>query len=907
MRLLELRLLRAVQVELKSMATDIMDINLNKHVICSAVRCKYHNVHIVRTSSSPQARAQAIRLDHQEVYCEINATKFIHAAEPVLLSLLQKRQAKCAKISSRQNSMQGLPMSHIYFDACGPFDAMTGRFRTGRPQWCALPNVSRLVFHPSHFIDRCRQKHSATCANRLSPPLLPRSSPSTQSTHMPMVRPLSPEGSKVGCVPGNRCTQAQADAELAATCDASTASAWLHLAQQPQGKAGATFTIAGFYHVGLVGHWREIVIDQLQTLKTCGLLSVTGVLVVSYHERAGQANTSQVAVLAEMIGGLTSGMDIELQLVQSAASVAPYEGTIVERVLGYCQQQRKGFGRKALVFYLHNKGSSKVKIEWLDSYAPVLYWRKYMEYFLFEHPEWCIAALTNSNATFSSPLPSTVANALTHIPHSGALTCGVNIQNASQVLGGALHYSGNFWFARCDYVRTLQSLKRTRMRANPGFGRSVRSISAELWIGQGIRKLANGMVGSGNADTPASPHISLHQPASASLYKYLLRRTEYATLTQKWRYTAVTVAKPQPVPKYLASGTEIVRKPPRSSSYTRGPAAELPHPADKAQTTSVFYHIYADPSLLSSVDQQARVVAQQLKVVKASPLASSPLVFVTIGSPAMASRAISVAHAFYPHGGFKHLGHHAVGWEDKTLQALYEHCAANPSKSVVYLHNKGSHHPSKTNSRLRAALTRAVLSAECAIYPPHRRVGIQACDICGFRFRGDPMPNLQGNMWSADCKHIASLIAPAAFGGALAAMHNVVDHNMTLKQWFKPARSDVSWQADRASWTGLDRTAYEYWVASHPNTKPCDVWGDTELEAGRRGGGYMLPTNRSWLLERRTFAGRETVSDLRHPWFALQGRLYQWQVLYGQAPEAKSWAWKFWAYSHYKKGRWVSV
>jgi hypothetical protein len=378
----------------------------------------------------------------------------------------------------------------------------------------------------------------------------------------------------------------------------------------------------------------------------------------------------------------------------------------------------------------------------------------------------------------------------------------------------------------------------------------------------------------------------------------------------KWRYTAVTVAKPQPVPKYLASGTEIVRKPPRSSSYTRGPAAELPHPADKAQTTSVFYHIYADPSSLSSVDQQARVVAQQLKVVKASPLASSPLVFVTIGSPAMASRAISVAHAFYPHGGFKHLGHHAVGWEDKTLQALYEHCAANPSKSVVYLHNKGSHHPSKTNSRLRAALTRAVLSAECAIYPPHRRVGIQACDICGFRFRGDPMPNLQGNMWSADCKHIASLIAPAAFGGALAAMHNVVDHNMTLKQWFKPARSDVSWQADRASWTGLDRTAYEYWVASHPNTKPCDVWGDTELEAGgrgRRGGGYMLPTNRSWLLERRTFAGRETVSELRHPWFALQGRLYQWQVLYGQAPEAKSWAWKFWAYSHYKKGRWVSV
>ena len=56
------------------------------------------------------------------------------------------------------------------------------------------------------------------------------------------------------------------------------------------------------------------------------------------------------------------------------------------------------------------------------------------------------------------------------------------------------------------------------------------------------------------------------------------------------------------------------------------------------------------------------------------------------------------------------LQHRAKGMEEVTLDALWEYCVAHPTRSVIYLHSKGSFHATWQNERFRRVLTRAALS-----------------------------------------------------------------------------------------------------------------------------------------------------------------------------------------------------
>lgn len=71
------------------------------------------------------------------------------------------------------------------------------------------------------------------------------------------------------------------------------------------------------------------------------------------------------------------------------------------------------------VLYLHTKGANS------DS-KPINDWRQYMMYFLVEKYEKCFEVLENND------------------------TCGVDLRN-----NPTLHYSGNFWWAKSNYIKTL--------------------------------------------------------------------------------------------------------------------------------------------------------------------------------------------------------------------------------------------------------------------------------------------------------------------------------------------------------------------------------------------------------------------------------------------------------------------
>lgn len=207
-------------------------------------------------------------------------------------------------------------------------------------------------------------------------------------------------------------------------------------------KKHRSVTIALAYHVGMLNNWKNVVLDQLQTLHQCGLGHVAQHLLLSYTGGEDEKTTA----LGEILD-LMEPYDFSFQLVRVVQpQVAPFEGAIMNAVHKYCVENRN-----AVVFYAHNKGVSKYNPNWRNlthghSYSRVLYWRKFMEYFTLQRPQLCLDAFASNKKS----------------------ACGVNLKTEPWP-----HFSGNFWAATCDYLSTLQPINLTHSSYT----------AAEEWIG----------------------------------------------------------------------------------------------------------------------------------------------------------------------------------------------------------------------------------------------------------------------------------------------------------------------------------------------------------------------------------------------------------------------------------------
>ena len=274
------------------------------------------------------------------------------------------------------------------------------------------------------------------------------------------------------------CSQDAVDRELALVCDRKTTAARVREVLQHR-------TLDGFYHVGVVGNWRDVVADQLTTLISCGVLDVARSLTISYSVSKAAA-MGAAAELQRMVQTLTAGVAADVRLEMSTATEAPWEADAIKLAAGHCKAESSRTSDQRLVFYMHNKGVTWHRPDWLAhfgryrTYARVLYWRKYLEYFLIQHPQWCISALVGGNHT-SAGHPDVVA-VLANVPNEGAMTCGVDLHTCEGI--APPHYSGNFWYARCDYIQTLSSSSNAL---------DNNYHAAEMWIGQGMVKTTSAL------------------------------------------------------------------------------------------------------------------------------------------------------------------------------------------------------------------------------------------------------------------------------------------------------------------------------------------------------------------------------------------------------------------------------
>jgi len=225
------------------------------------------------------------------------------------------------------------------------------------------------------------------------------------------------------------------------------------------------------------------------------------------------------------------------------------------------------------------------------------------------------------------------------------------------------------------------------------------------------------------------------------------------------------------------------------------------------------------------------------------------------------------------------------GNEDLTLQPLYE----NRSSRVMYIHSKGTYHPSQVNNMLRDVLMKAVTSSECLSMPSDG-----TCDTCGSQLAIFPTLHYSGNMFVAECDYVAKLISPKDFEAKKRGTIDALLFNATIAVAYGIDSYQFP-ESERNSGTG--RYAMEHWLGSHPDFKPCDVfseeiYGFIVHDIKHLTGAMtkiLVPKLRTSLDPNFKPLPHWRLPDMKSSFLELPGRMYQYQSLYDKLPDNSSW------------------
>ncbi len=180
------------------------------------------------------------------------------------------------------------------------------------------------------------------------------------------------------------------------------------------------------YHVGILNNWQEIMEEQLEALTSSGLLEASAQLIVCF---VGD-DTPIIYSLLE-----NTPYTNKIQIVHASEDLSVCEFPSIALVKEIAEHHGD-----AKILYFHSKGVMHFN---KPTEGPIRDWRLYMEYFLIHHWKTCIETLNNYDI------------------------CGVNWGRGHPWLRrGFPHFSGNFWWACADYIKTLPELPKPYLFEN---------------------------------------------------------------------------------------------------------------------------------------------------------------------------------------------------------------------------------------------------------------------------------------------------------------------------------------------------------------------------------------------------------------------------------------------------------
>jgi hypothetical protein len=312
-----------------------------------------------------------------------------------------------------------------------------------------------------------------------------------------------------------------------------------------------------------------------------------------------------------------------------------------------------------------------------------------------------------------------------------------------------------------------------------------------------------------------------------------------------------------------------------------------------ANKRAVFYNVYVPKKFEERTFR--RIINDQVLYVQESIFGTAPLYYNLIGFNSM--RAVCRSGMTC-----KRLRYIPEGNEVDTLQDMYDYCVDRPDHVVAYVHDKGSFHFSPSNCRVRRLATTAALSSECYNISEGDK---NTCDVCSLNFNIRRHPHTSGNMFTAKCSYIKTLIPPNQFEIKRLQMIQDLLTNASLSNQFSCLREcilkTVTGSDNRTigntdlpeiwleKMLSLGRYTYESWVYSSPMVEPCDVY-DGSIATFVTGGEAWIPK-----LSKARFAPVLQVSGIdKLDFLQGYGKLYEYFKLYGTAPGQASWFWQAW-------------
>ena len=284
------------------------------------------------------------------------------------------------------------------------------------------------------------------------------------------------------------------------------------------------------------------------------------------------------------------------------------------------------------------------------------------------------------------------------------------------------------------------------------------------------------------------------------------------------------------------------------------------------------------------------IINEQLEMIKSQPLLDGATIFYT---------RFGDLEVPWPNSNCDtciQLASQEKGGEEITLQHLYEYCTENPLDRVLYMHSKGTYTPSKENDYLRNVLMKAITSDEC-LGRPGPADG--ACSSCSSKLFIIPVSHYSGNMWVSECDYVRKLIPPKDFELAKRNYMNIVVNATKLIEGDEFVETDlgdgpmrypknITWQNTRDYMAGIGRFAMEHWLGSHPDFKPCDVFGNYDIKYGMVKENQLLRPSIRYadnFTKKEFWRGNED----RSPLLKLEGKIYSFKTLYNKVPEQSSW------------------
>lgn len=188
-----------------------------------------------------------------------------------------------------------------------------------------------------------------------------------------------------------------------------------------------------FYHAFLWGEWKILVQNQMMRLHTSGILDRMSHMTIGVASFNDEDYDWFRDLWKDYENVLLHRIPQELMLRE--------ERPTLMLLKEWCDEAKE----ETPVLYFHTKGLSRTGYN-------IELWRLYMEYFNIDRWRYAVSALANGWDTY-----------------------GVNLRDDTKELfgGNYLHYSGNFWWAKSSYIKTLE--KDMLVGANRWDG--------EFWIG----------------------------------------------------------------------------------------------------------------------------------------------------------------------------------------------------------------------------------------------------------------------------------------------------------------------------------------------------------------------------------------------------------------------------------------